>query len=98
MTHLNGGKPKAKDAEKEVPDSEDEDSEGSDEDEVAEGGELKTFTDNSDDCKLVLVVRTDLGMGKGALSLPHPPTIPPPSIPHLTTKQAKSQPKPPTQL
>lgn len=28
-------------------------------------GELKTFPDNNEECKLVLVVRTDLGMGKG---------------------------------
>ena len=28
-------------------------------------GELKTFPDSSEECKLVLVVRTDLGMGKG---------------------------------
>lgn len=28
-------------------------------------GELKTFPNNNEECKLVLVVRTDLGMGKG---------------------------------
>lgn len=30
-----------------------------------EQGELGTFTENNEECKLVLVVRTDLGMGKG---------------------------------
>jgi hypothetical protein len=29
--------------------------------------ELQDFTNNSEECKLVLVVRTDLGMGKGTL-------------------------------
>lgn len=51
MTHLKGGK--------EVRDSEDEDSEEEQE------GELKAFEGNQEDCKLVLVVRTDLGIGKG---------------------------------
>ncbi len=35
------------------------------EDEEEEGGELKAFEGNREECKLVLVVRTDLGMGKG---------------------------------
>ena len=36
---------------------------GSDE----EGGELSNYEGNKEECKLVLVVRTDLGMSKGAL-------------------------------
>lgn len=28
-------------------------------------GDLKTFADATEECKLVLVVRTDLGMGRG---------------------------------
>lgn len=51
MTQLKGGK--------EVPDPEDEESEEEQE------GELKAFEGNREECKLVLVVRTDLGMGKG---------------------------------
>lgn len=39
---------------------EDEDSE-----EEGDGAELATFEGNNDEVKLVLVVRTDLGMGKG---------------------------------
>ncbi|MCJ1408050.1 hypothetical protein MMC19_002123 [Ptychographa xylographoides] len=31
-------------------------------------GELKSFPDNKEECKLVLVVRTDLGMGKGKIA------------------------------
>lgn len=38
-------------------DSENEDFQGT--------GELKSFSDSREECKLVLVVRTDLGMGKG---------------------------------
>ena len=48
----------------EIKDSEDEDDESSD-DEAVEVGELSTFEGNKEECKLVLVVRTDLGMGKG---------------------------------
>lgn len=36
-----------------------------DEDEDEAEGELATFEGNTDEVKLVLVVRTDLGMGKG---------------------------------
>lgn len=35
------------------------------EDDLQDLGELKTFSDTAEECKLVLVVRTDLGMGKG---------------------------------
>lgn len=38
---------------------------GSESGDVQEVGELKTFPGNSEECKLVLVVRTDLGMTKG---------------------------------
>jgi len=34
-------------------------------DNVQDLGELKSFADSAEECKLVLVVRTDLGMGKG---------------------------------
>lgn len=33
-------------------------------------GELQTFAEGREECKLVLVVRTDLGMTKGELMLP----------------------------
>lgn len=46
----------------------DEESEYDSEDE-GDGGELATFKDNTDEVKLVLVVRTDLGMTKGTFSL-----------------------------
>lgn len=57
---------------KEVPDSEAEDEdEDEEEDESAEvQGELKNFEGNKEECKLVLVVRTDLGMGKGTFDPP----------------------------
>ena len=38
---------------------------GDEENSVQDLGELKTFPDNDEECKLVLVVRTDLGMTKG---------------------------------
>ncbi|KGY15375.1 peptidyl-tRNA hydrolase [Paracoccidioides brasiliensis Pb03] len=47
-------------------DSEDEDSE--DEEADGEGGELAAFEGNTDEVKLVLVVRTDLGMGRGKIA------------------------------
>ncbi|KAK1809390.1 hypothetical protein LTR12_016247 [Friedmanniomyces endolithicus] len=41
----------------------------SDEDDnVQDLGELKSFADSAEECKLVLVVRTDLGMGKGKIA------------------------------
>lgn len=68
MTQLKGVK------KREVADSEkeDEESQDSDSDSDSEEGEaeLNNFKDNTEDCKLVLVVRTDLGMGKGTLFLP----------------------------
>lgn len=50
-------------------DLEDEDEDGSEEEEEEDTAELATFEGNHDEVKLVLVVRTDLGMGKGTLSL-----------------------------
>ncbi|EEH40625.1 hypothetical protein PAAG_02601 [Paracoccidioides lutzii Pb01] len=44
-----------------VEDSEDEEADGG-------GGELAVFEGNTDEVKLVLVVRTDLGMGKGKIA------------------------------
>ena len=49
---------------KDVPESEDDESDDDDQ------GELKPFDDNKEECKLVLVVRTDLGMTKGRYLLP----------------------------
>ncbi|KAK0948009.1 hypothetical protein LTR29_000533 [Friedmanniomyces endolithicus] len=37
-------------------------------DNVQDLGELKSFADSAEECKLVLVVRTDLGMGKGKIA------------------------------
>lgn len=65
MTHLRGK------GEKEVKDSEDEDSEDEELGQEQEG-ELKAFEGNKEECKLVLVVRTDLGMGKGTIASPKP--------------------------
>lgn len=66
------GKGRAVDDDKADDDEEDEDedeeweSEGEEEDsEDEEGGELASFEGNSEEVKLVLVVRTDMGMGKG---------------------------------
>lgn len=63
MTHLRGN------GEKEVKDTEDEDSE---DEELGQEGELKAFEGNKEECKLVLVARTDLGMGKGTITSPKP--------------------------
>ena len=47
-------------------DSSDADEEtGDEEDSLQDLGELKSFAGNNEECKLVLVVRSDLGMGKG---------------------------------
>jgi len=90
--------------------SEDDDSD-SEEDEEEEQ-DLKSFEDEDEECKLVLVVRTDLGMTKGTF---HPQRSPNPTLAqlHSTTTtitinntttntppyphQAKSPHKPPTQ-
>ncbi len=39
-----------------------------DEAELVEPGKLASFEGNTEECKLVLVVRTDLGMGKGRIN------------------------------
>ena len=57
MKKLNGGARSDEDR--------DESSEDEDEDEDEQHGELSSFPGNNEECKLVLVVRTDLGMGKG---------------------------------
>ncbi|KAI9368348.1 peptidyl-tRNA hydrolase PTH2-domain-containing protein [Aspergillus egyptiacus] len=50
-------------------DEEDEEEEEDDEsEEEGDGGELASFEDNTDEVKLVLVVRTDLGMTKGKIA------------------------------
>lgn len=65
----------------------DEDGDEEGEEEGARGGR-ESFDGNDEECKLVLVVRTDLGMGKGPSPpflppLPPPPSPPPiPSTPH----------------
>lgn len=42
---------------------------GKDDDSDEEQGELSNFEGNKEECKLVLVVRTDLGMSKGTFIL-----------------------------
>lgn len=44
------------------------DESGSESESDADGGELASFKDNSEEVKLVLVVRTDLGMTKGKIA------------------------------
>lgn len=61
--------------------------EDEDEDEEGEQGELNPFTGSSEECKLVLVVRTDLGMGKG-------PSRPPPFLPSYLPGNPTSLPRP----
>ena len=51
---------------------EDEDEDEDEEDEEGEGKELKDFSNTTDEVKLVLVVRTDLGMSKGYIHVPFP--------------------------
>lgn len=91
MEHLRGGQINGKErggrvnSEPEQPEEEDKD-----ELEVEDvSGELKTFADSREECKLVLCVRTDLGMGKGTYMdthLTYPPlfsvtmTFPPPRM------------------
>lgn len=68
MTRLKGKK-RVKDSEDDESESEsgsDESDESEDADEEsAEPDGLNEFEDSKEECKLVLVVRTDLGMGKG---------------------------------
>ena len=61
-----------------------------------EQGGLKTFEGNREECKLVLVVRTDLGMGKGILQTSPPsPLYPPSPIPFAFPFPPTSITKPP---
>ena len=71
MKHLNGGEKSTK--KREVADSEDEEEEEEDEeeqelDEDEAQSDLKTFSSSTEELKLVLCVRTDLGMGKGKIA------------------------------
>ncbi|ETI20255.1 peptidyl-tRNA hydrolase [Cladophialophora carrionii CBS 160.54] len=49
-------------------DQADDEDEADEEDEDGDGKELKDFKDSNEDVKLVLAVRTDLGMGKGKIA------------------------------
>ncbi|KAM0794720.1 peptidyl-tRNA hydrolase PTH2-domain-containing protein [Usnea florida] len=67
-----GGRKQVKDSEEED-DEEDESVSGDDDGEeekesMPESGEIWTYDSNKEECKLVLVVRTDLGMGKGKIA------------------------------
>ena len=73
---------------KEVKDSHSEGSSDEDEDEVGRQGELEAFKGNKEECKLVLVVRTDLGMGKGESCFPLFAFYPP-SQPSILPNQAR---------
>ena len=83
MKHLNGGHkdrepkdPGAEDDEEEEEEEEEEDDSTDEHEEEDVHGGLKTFADNTEECKLVLCVRTDLGMGKGtSFSAPSPATF-----------------------
>ena len=91
MTHLNGGGGKG------IKDSKDEES--SEGDGEGEDGELKAFGGNREECKLILVVRTDLGMGKGKVpSSASPQTSSQAHRLNSSTHQVKSPPNVPTQL
>lgn len=71
MTHLRGSKRNDRRTPKEIADSEEdeEESEHGKEDAEDVNEDLKSFEDNREECKLVLCVRTDLGMSKGKLTL-----------------------------
>lgn len=71
----------------------------SDDEEDDSQGELNSFAGNTEECKLVLVVRTDLGMTKGMSSrIQHPHTsssvmchfslLPPIHTPHIRDQKA----------
>ncbi|KAL1983425.1 hypothetical protein VTN96DRAFT_10331 [Rasamsonia emersonii] len=59
---------KSSDAKAQSADEDEEDWESEEEDEEDDAGELATFEGNTDEVKLVLVVRTDLGMSKGKIA------------------------------
>lgn len=62
------------------------------EEEQQQGG-LKTFADDKDDCKMCLVVRMDLGMGKGKHPVHFPSRHHPPMhslpLPHTLSKPCR---------
>lgn len=62
------------------PGAHDSDSEDEDDDESDDEQEMEAYENEGGECKLTLVVRTDLGMGKGMcecyLSMPFPTSIP----------------------
>ncbi len=71
MKHLNGGKSSGK--KREVADSEEDEEDAEDYVEESDSddspqSDLKTFADSTEELKLVLCVRTDLGMGKGKIA------------------------------
>ncbi|KAH9825786.1 Peptidyl-tRNA hydrolase like protein [Teratosphaeria destructans] len=51
-----------------ISDASGDDTDGEDDENVQDLGELKTFPGNTEECKLVLLVRTDLGMTKGKIA------------------------------
>lgn len=63
---LGNRRPRSSDAKVQSADEDEDDWESEEEDEEDDAGELATFEGNTDEVKLVLVVRTDLGMTKGA--------------------------------
>lgn len=81
-----GGRTQVKDSEEEEDDEDesgsesgDDDGDGKEEKESGpEDGEIWTYDSNKEECKLVLVVRTDLGMGKGT-HIQSPPLLPLPN-------------------
>ena len=71
MKHLNGGeairkKREVADSEEDEDDAEEDDTDDSDSEDPQ--SDLQTFTDSTEELKLVLCVRTDLGMGKGKIA------------------------------
>lgn len=95
MRNLRGDK--AAKAETEIDGGDDADDADEEEEEEGEQDGLKAFEEIEGECKLVLIVRTDLGMNKGSSPCPIPLTY---HIPTMLNKpppaQAKSPPKPHT--
>jgi PTH2 family peptidyl-tRNA hydrolase len=66
-------KPDDAETESDDDDGEDEDDDDDDDDsDVQDLGELQTFPGNTEECKLVLVVRSDLGKQKVSTHIPEP--------------------------
>lgn len=68
MTHLKGGKEKKEKIADSEDDEDKEESKSESESESEASGELSAFPGNTDEPKLVLVIRTDLGMSKGKIA------------------------------